>query len=119
MLIAAKAMSAALKHIKPFFTSGEVKRKGVFVIGTVKLPKSWIPKGEYNPKQPHYSEYEDSYGDPEYNRMISDIYDACFDHLMSEGNPDGVGEWSDGVPDNEDGSHDFEAANVLGDFIYT
>lgn len=35
MLIAAKAMSAALKHIKPFFTSGEVKRKGVFVIGTV------------------------------------------------------------------------------------
>lgn len=35
MLIAAKAMSAALKHIKPFFTSGEVKRKGTFVIGTV------------------------------------------------------------------------------------
>lgn len=35
MLLSAKAMSAAMKHLKPFFTSGEVKRKGVFVIGTV------------------------------------------------------------------------------------
>jgi methanogenic corrinoid protein MtbC1 len=35
MLIAAKAMSAALVHLKPFFTSGEVKRKGTFIIGTV------------------------------------------------------------------------------------
>jgi 5-methyltetrahydrofolate--homocysteine methyltransferase len=35
MLIAAKAMTAAMKHIKPFFTSGEIKRKGVFVAGTV------------------------------------------------------------------------------------
>lgn len=35
MLIAAKAMSAAMKHIKPYFTSGEIQRKGVFVSGTV------------------------------------------------------------------------------------
>lgn len=35
MLIAAKAMSAALVHLKPFFQSGEVKRKGTFIIGTV------------------------------------------------------------------------------------
>lgn len=35
MLMAAKAMSAALVHLKPFFKSGEVKRKGTFVIGTV------------------------------------------------------------------------------------
>lgn len=35
MLISAKAMTAAMKHLKPFFTSGEIKRKGVFVIGTV------------------------------------------------------------------------------------
>lgn len=35
MLISAKAMSTALKHLKPFFTSGEIKRKGVFIIGTV------------------------------------------------------------------------------------
>ena len=35
MLIAAKAMSAAMKHLKPFFTSGELQRKGVFVLGTV------------------------------------------------------------------------------------
>ena len=33
MLIAAKAMSAAMKHIKPYFTSGEIQRKGVFVSG--------------------------------------------------------------------------------------
>ncbi len=35
MLISAKAMTAAMKHLKPFFTSGEIKRKGVFVVGTV------------------------------------------------------------------------------------
>jgi methylmalonyl-CoA mutase cobalamin-binding domain/chain len=35
MLIAAKAMTAAMKHLKPFFASGEIKRRGVFVIGTV------------------------------------------------------------------------------------
>jgi methanogenic corrinoid protein MtbC1 len=35
MLIAAKAMTAAMKHLRPYFTSGEVKRKGVFLIGTV------------------------------------------------------------------------------------
>jgi len=35
MLISAKAMTAAMKHLKPFFISGEIKRKGVFVIGTV------------------------------------------------------------------------------------
>ena len=35
MLISAKAMSAAMKHLKPFFTSGAIKRRGVFVIGTV------------------------------------------------------------------------------------
>jgi methylmalonyl-CoA mutase cobalamin-binding domain/chain len=35
MLIAAKAMNAALEHLKPFFKSGEVKRKGKFIIGTV------------------------------------------------------------------------------------
>jgi len=35
MLLSAKAMSAALIHIKPYFISGEVKRKGTFIIGTV------------------------------------------------------------------------------------
>ena len=35
MLIAAKAMSSAMKHLKPFFQSGETKRKGKFIIGTV------------------------------------------------------------------------------------
>lgn len=35
MLIAAKAMTAAMKYIKPYFTSGEIKRKGTIVIGTV------------------------------------------------------------------------------------
>ena len=35
MLMAAKAMSAGMVHLKPFFSSGEVKRKGTFVIGTV------------------------------------------------------------------------------------
>ncbi|MDP4291034.1 MAG: cobalamin-dependent protein [Bacteroidota bacterium] len=35
MLMAAKAMSSGMAHLKPFFNSGEVKRKGTFVIGTV------------------------------------------------------------------------------------
>ncbi|MDR2841004.1 MAG: corrinoid protein [Paludibacter sp.] len=35
MLISAKAMNAAMEHLKPFFKSGEVKRKGTFIIGTV------------------------------------------------------------------------------------
>lgn len=35
LLISAKAMKAAMVHIKPFFESGEVQRKGTFVIGTV------------------------------------------------------------------------------------
>ncbi len=35
MLISAKAMTAAMLHLKPFFKSGAVKRKGKFIIGTV------------------------------------------------------------------------------------
>ncbi|MFO7617144.1 MAG: cobalamin-dependent protein [Bacteroidales bacterium] len=35
VLMAAKAMSAGMKHLKPFFQSGAVKRKGIFIIGTV------------------------------------------------------------------------------------
>jgi 5-methyltetrahydrofolate--homocysteine methyltransferase len=35
MLISAKAMSAGMKHLKPFFQSGEVKLKGTFIICTV------------------------------------------------------------------------------------
>jgi len=35
MLMSAKAMNAAMDHLKPFFQSGEVKRKGTFIIGTV------------------------------------------------------------------------------------
>jgi len=35
MLLAARAMTAAMVHLKPFFTCGAVKRKGVFVVGTV------------------------------------------------------------------------------------
>lgn len=35
MLLSAKAMSASMVHLKPFFASGAVKRKGTFVIGTV------------------------------------------------------------------------------------
>ncbi len=35
LVISAEAMNAVLKHIKPFLESGEVKRKGKFVIGTV------------------------------------------------------------------------------------
>lgn len=36
MLMSARAMSAALSHLKPFFQSGAVKTKGTFIIGTVK-----------------------------------------------------------------------------------
>jgi methanogenic corrinoid protein MtbC1 len=35
MLMASKAMNAVLVHLKPFFQSGSVKRKGKFIIGTV------------------------------------------------------------------------------------
>lgn len=36
MLISAKAMGRAMLHLKQFFQSGEAKRQGTFVIGTVK-----------------------------------------------------------------------------------
>lgn len=35
MLMSAKAMSTAMQHIKPYFLSGSVKRKGTIIIGTV------------------------------------------------------------------------------------
>ncbi|GAP73274.1 hypothetical protein SAMD00024442_71_7 [Candidatus Symbiothrix dinenymphae] len=35
MLLSAKAMAASMQHLKPFFQSGEVKRKGTFIMGTV------------------------------------------------------------------------------------
>jgi methanogenic corrinoid protein MtbC1 len=35
MLMSAKAMNGAMTHLKPFFQSGETKRKGTFIIGTV------------------------------------------------------------------------------------
>jgi len=35
MLMSAKAMKGAMIHIRPFFQSGETKRKGTFIIGTV------------------------------------------------------------------------------------
>ena len=35
MLMSAKAMNSAMVHLKPFFLSGETKRKGKFIIGTV------------------------------------------------------------------------------------
>jgi len=35
LLMSAKAMSAAMAHLKPYFQSGEAKHKGTFVIGTV------------------------------------------------------------------------------------
>jgi len=35
MLMSAKAMNAAIEHIKPFFNSGEVQRKGKLIIATV------------------------------------------------------------------------------------
>jgi methanogenic corrinoid protein MtbC1 len=36
VLMAAKAMNAAMEHLKPFFASGEVQRKGTIIMGTVK-----------------------------------------------------------------------------------
>jgi len=35
MLLSAKAMSASMAHLKPYFQSGEIKRKGVMIMGTV------------------------------------------------------------------------------------
>ncbi|MBP1648747.1 MAG: corrinoid methyltransferase [Bacteroidetes bacterium] len=35
LVVSAAAMNAVLKHLKPFLQSGEVKRKGTFVIGSV------------------------------------------------------------------------------------
>ena len=35
MLMSAKAMNAAIEHLKPFFQSGEVQRKGKFILATV------------------------------------------------------------------------------------
>ena len=36
MLMSAKAMNAAIEHLKPFFMSGEIQRKGKFILATVK-----------------------------------------------------------------------------------
>ena len=36
MLMSAKAMGAAMVHLKPYFQSGDVKSMGTFIIGTVK-----------------------------------------------------------------------------------
>ena len=35
VLMSAKAMGTAMKHLKPFFNDGTVQRKGQFIIGTV------------------------------------------------------------------------------------
>jgi len=35
LLMAAKAMSAVMTHLKPFFQAGTVKAKGTFILGTV------------------------------------------------------------------------------------
>ena len=35
VLMSAKAMSTAIEHLKPYFQSGDVKRNGIFVVGTV------------------------------------------------------------------------------------
>jgi len=35
LLMAAKAMTAVMAHLKPFFQSGAVKAKGTFILGTV------------------------------------------------------------------------------------
>ncbi|MCD6375377.1 MAG: cobalamin-dependent protein [Caldisericaceae bacterium] len=36
LIIAAKAMKAAMQHLKPYFDSGAVEQKGTFILGTVK-----------------------------------------------------------------------------------
>jgi methanogenic corrinoid protein MtbC1 len=35
MLMAAKAMGSSMVHLRPYYLSGETKRKGTFIIGTV------------------------------------------------------------------------------------
>ena len=35
MLLSAKAMNEAMKHLKTFFLRGDIQRKGVFIVGTV------------------------------------------------------------------------------------
>jgi 5-methyltetrahydrofolate--homocysteine methyltransferase len=35
LLMASKAMQAAMKHLKPFFESGQAKHRGTFIVGTV------------------------------------------------------------------------------------
>ena len=35
MLMAAKAMNSSMTHLRPYYLSGETKRKGTFIIGTV------------------------------------------------------------------------------------
>lgn len=35
VLMSAKAMGAAMEHLKPYFNDGTAKRKGIFIIGTV------------------------------------------------------------------------------------
>lgn len=35
MLLSAKAMNEAMKHLKAFFLCGDIQRKGVFIVGTV------------------------------------------------------------------------------------
>lgn len=35
VLMSARAMNSAMLHLKPYFTSGEIKQRGTFVIGTV------------------------------------------------------------------------------------
>jgi len=35
MLMAAKAMNSSMIHLRPYYLSGETKRKGTFIIGTV------------------------------------------------------------------------------------
>ncbi len=35
VLMSAKAMTASIAHLKPFFQTGEIRKKGTFIIGTV------------------------------------------------------------------------------------
>jgi len=35
MLMAAKAMSSSMIHLRPYYLSGHTKQKGIFIIGTV------------------------------------------------------------------------------------
>ncbi|MHC1778749.1 MAG: B12-binding domain-containing protein [Bacteroidales bacterium] len=35
VLMSAKAMNSSMIHLKPFFNSGEIKKRGIFIIGTV------------------------------------------------------------------------------------